>query len=79
MPSPHHPPKGIYQHFKGNRYELIDIARSSETLEELVVYRALYGDFGLLVRPLQMFQEMVPVNDTMVPRFKLVASQTSEK
>lgn len=53
------PKKGIYRHFKGNRYELIDIARHSETLEPMVVYKALYGDGGLWVRPLSMWSEKV--------------------
>ena len=47
--------KGIYKHFKGNKYELIDIATHSETLEKMVVYRALYGDGGLWVRPYKMW------------------------
>lgn len=47
--------KGKYIHFKGREYELIDVATNSETLEKYVVYRALYGDFGLYIRPLEMF------------------------
>lgn len=66
--------KGIYQHFKGKRYEVIDIARHSETLEMMVVYKALYkGEFpegSLWVRPLSMFQEMVSVDGKQVPRFE---------
>ena len=50
-----YPKKGIYRHFKGGRYELIDIARHSETREEMVVYRALYGERGVWVRPMEMF------------------------
>lgn len=48
---------GIYVHYKGNEYEVIDIAAHSETEEKMVVYRALYGEFGLWVRPLAMFDE----------------------
>ena len=50
---------GRYRHFKGNEYEVIGVARHSETLEEMVVYRALYGDGGLWVRPLAMFLSKV--------------------
>lgn len=49
--------KGIYRHFKGNEYEVIGTAFHSETLEEMVVYRALYGDRNLWVRPLSMFMD----------------------
>ena len=48
---------GKYRHFKGNEYEVIGIARHSETLEEMVVYRALYGDAGIWVRPAKMWNE----------------------
>jgi hypothetical protein len=47
---------GIYEHYKGNRYEVIGLAKHSETMEELVVYRALYGEHGLWVRPRAMFE-----------------------
>lgn len=60
---------GLYRHYKGRRYEVIDIARHSETEERLVVYRALYGDYGLWVRPLEMFMESVMVDGLMQPRF----------
>lgn len=70
--------KGIYQHYKGNFYEVLDFARHSETLQEMVVYRALYGDFGLWVRPLQMFLESVEVANNKIPRFKL-SSQAAYK
>lgn len=62
---------GRYRHYKGNYYKVIGVAKHSENLEELVVYRALYGDGGLWVRPLKMFLESVVFNGTTVPRFKL--------
>ncbi|HEY3699461.1 MAG TPA: DUF1653 domain-containing protein [Spongiibacteraceae bacterium] len=60
---------GIYRHFKGNLYEVLDIARHSETLEPHVVYRALYGDFGLWVRPLAMFEQLITHEGHLQPRF----------
>ncbi len=63
---------GKYQHSKGNFYEVIGVARDSETLLEMVVYKALYGDGGLWVRPLDMFTENVEVNDMSLPRFRFV-------
>ena len=64
--------KGIYEHYKGNRYEVIGIAKHSETLEEMVVYKALYGDGGIWVRPLYMWDEPVNVNGESVPRFRFI-------
>ncbi len=64
--------KGIYEHYKGNRYELIDIANHSETLEKMVVYKALYGKMELWVRPLSMWDEEVTVGDKKVKRFTFV-------
>lgn len=49
------PKEGIYRHYKGNLYEVIGVAQHSESEEFLVVYRALYGEYGLWVRPLEMF------------------------
>ncbi len=63
---------GRYRHYKGNEYEVIGVAKHSETLEELVVYRALYGEHALWVRPKAMFSEMVEVNGKKVPRFQLI-------
>ena len=63
---------GRYRHYKGNEYDVIDIARHSETEEEMVVYRKLYGDRSLWVRPLGMFVESVPVDGRLVPRFTWV-------
>ncbi|SDA33125.1 Protein of unknown function [Ruminococcus sp. YE71] len=51
--------KGRYRHYKGNEYEVIEIARHSETLEPMVVYRALYGEHGVWVRPAEMWNETV--------------------
>lgn len=60
---------GRYRHFKGKEYEVIGTARHSETLEELVVYRALYGDGGLWVRPAAMWSETVDRGGYRGPRF----------
>ncbi len=60
---------GKYRHYSGKEYEVIGVARHSETLEEMVVYKPLYVDDGLWVRPLKMFEENVEVNGKMVPRF----------
>ncbi|WJG11337.1 DUF1653 domain-containing protein [Aliiglaciecola sp. LCG003] len=64
---------GIYQHYKGNQYEVIGVARHSEDESELVVYRPMYGARGLWVRPLQMFTESVTVEGQSVPRFAFVS------
>ena len=61
--------KGKYRHFKGNEYELIDIAYHSETMEPMVVYRALYGEYGLWVRPAAMWNEIVDKPEYHGPRF----------
>ena len=61
---------GRYRHFKGNEYEVIGTARHSETLEEMVVYRALYGDGGLWVRPAAMWTEQVERDGYRGPRFR---------
>ena len=60
---------GRYRHYKGNYYEVIGVARHSETDELLVVYRPLYGERGLWVRPQVMFEEEVSVDGHLVPRF----------
>ncbi len=73
------PKLGIYQHFKGNRYELIGIAKHSETLEPMAVYRALYGDGGLWVRPLSMWEEEVEVDGKRTPRFRYLDKQTESE
>jgi hypothetical protein len=63
---------GRYRHYKGNEYEVLDIARHSETEEVMVVYRKLYGDHSLWVRPLGMFVGVVMVDGRSVPRFEWV-------
>ena len=60
---------GRYRHFKGNEYEVLGVARHSETLEDMVVYRALYGDGGLWVRPAAMWSETVEKDCDRSPRF----------
>lgn len=61
-----------YRHFKGNEYEVIGLARHSETQEEMVVYRALYGDFGLWVRPARMWNETVERDGKTFRRFTYI-------
>ena len=60
---------GRYRHFKGNEYEVLGIAKHSETLEEMVVYRALYGEHGLWVRPASMWNETVERDGKTEQRF----------
>lgn len=64
-------PQGIYRHYKGNLYQVLHTAQHSETEESLVVYRCLYGEYGVWVRPLSMFSETVEVEGKQVPRFEL--------
>jgi hypothetical protein len=63
---------GRYRHYKGNEYTVVDVARHSETLEPMVVYRAEYGERGLWVRPLGMFLETVTVDGRTLPRFERI-------
>lgn len=65
-----HIPLGRYRHFKGNLYELIEVAHHSETQEPMAVYRALYGEKGLWVRPLPMFLETIVRDGKSIPRFQ---------
>ncbi|MDF3931015.1 DUF1653 domain-containing protein [Pseudomonas citronellolis] len=67
---------GLYRHYKGQQYRVLGVARHSETEETLVVYQALYGEFGLWVRPLSMFTEAVEVDGEQVPRFALVSPES---
>jgi hypothetical protein len=65
-------PLGRYRHYKGGEYEVIGVARHSESLEPLVVYRPLYNDSGLWVRPHAMFMGQVEVDGKLQPRFQLL-------
>ncbi len=63
---------GVYRHYKGKLYRVLYVATHSETLEKLVVYQALYGEFGYWARPLTMFTEMVEVDGKPMPRFQYI-------
>ena len=63
---------GRYRHFKGNEYQVLGVARHSETEEEMVVYRALYGEGGLWVRPAAMWLETVTQDGITQPRFTYI-------
>ena len=65
----------MFVHFKGNRYQLVDFALDSETTELMVVYRALYGERSLWVRPAKMFFETVSRDDYTGPRFRLLEAE----
>ena len=65
--------KGIYQHYKGQLYQVLHVATHSETQEILVVYQCLYGDYSIWVRPLEMFKESITLDDDREQeRFKLI-------
>lgn len=64
--------KGRYRHFKGNEYEVIGTAKHSETTEEYVVYKALYGDGGLWIRPIEMWNETVERDGKIFKRFEFI-------
>ena len=66
---------GIYRHYKGNNYQLISVATHSETREEMVVYRALYGERGLWVRPAAMWSEQVETAAGTVQRFTYIGEK----
>jgi len=63
---------GRYRHFKGKEYQVIGMAKNSETLEDMVVYKQLYGDLGLWVRPATMWNETVTVDGEEYRRFELI-------
>ncbi len=60
---------GLYRHYKGGEYEVIDTVRHSEDLQPMTLYRALYGEHGLWVRPAAMFNETVVIDGVLQPRF----------
>jgi hypothetical protein len=64
--------RGIYKHYKGNLYEVLDVGRDSETEEWMVIYRTLYGDASTWVRPYEMFMETVNLNGKVVKRFEFM-------
>ena len=63
---------GRYRHFKGNEYQLLYVARHSETMEEMVVYQALYGEHGIWVRPASMWNETVERDGKTYKRFEYI-------
>jgi len=63
---------GKYRHFKGNEYEVLYIAKHSETLEEMVVYKALYGEHGIWVRPSSMWNEIIERDGKTFKRFAMI-------
>lgn len=70
--------KGIYQHYSGKHYEVIDVARHSETLEFMVIYRGLYGALDTWTRPFAMFFEDIEQDGQICPRFAFISNQTGD-
>jgi hypothetical protein len=70
---------GRYRHFKGNEYEVLAVATHSETREPYVVYRALYGERGVWVRPASMWNELVTRDGKTMPRFVRVEGETQHE
>ena len=71
-------PPGLYRHYKGNMYEVVGTVRHSESLEPMTLYRALYGEHGLWVRPAAMFNEEVVIDGVRQRRFAPVQGDTSQ-
>jgi hypothetical protein len=70
---------GLYKHYKGNNYKVLHVAKHSETLEELVVYQALYGEHGVWVRPLDMFLESIEKDNKVIKRFAYVGADNTAR
>ena len=70
---------GLYQHFKGNYYRVFNVAKHSETEEELVIYQALYGERGFWARPLSMFTETIERDGKQLSRFAYCKDQSAVK
>ena len=66
---------GVYRHYKGNRYQVLYLAKHSETLEDIVVYQALYGEYGIWVRPASMWNETVDYQGKQVKRFTYIETK----
>ena len=75
MPALIETPPGLYQHYKGMRYEVVGTVRPRETLEPMTLYRALYGEMGLWVRPAAMFNEDVTINGVRQARFSRLSDE----
>ena len=66
---------GVYRHYKGNRYQVLYLAKHSDTLEDMVVYQALYGEYGIWVRPASMWNETVDYQGKQVKRFTYIETK----
>ncbi len=71
--------KGLYKHYKGNNYQVLYIGTHSESLEEMVVYRALYGEQGIWIRPATMWNEVLLVDEKLVKRFEYIGEKIDEE
>lgn len=71
----HWPKQGIYRHYKGNLYRVIAVCRHTETLEELVFYQSLYGNYEFWARPVSMFCSDIEIDGKTMPRFTFVSEQ----
>ncbi|MDP3935935.1 MAG: DUF1653 domain-containing protein [Alphaproteobacteria bacterium] len=69
---------GLYEHYSGKRYHVLGVCRHSETLDIFVIYQALYNDYALWVRPLEMFKETITKEGKIIPRFKFISAIWSQ-